>query len=76
MTEIPLPVSKFRTEAVRKVIGELLDQCTDKQRAHLHQIHNSAPWHGLKNCPENKLDETYELLRRTVMKNIFTEPKP
>jgi hypothetical protein len=35
----------------------------------LHRIHDNAPWKGLTNCPEHKLDETYDLLRRTAIKN-------
>lgn len=65
----PRSAAELRTDAVREAIGELLAECTETQRAFLHRIHDNAPWKGLANCPGNKLDETYELLRRTVLVN-------
>jgi hypothetical protein len=59
--------AELREIAVRSGINELMRQCTQTQIAFIHRIHDSAPWRGLKNCPANRLDETYELLRRTVL---------
>lgn len=68
MSEI-LTAAQVRTKAVRDAIASLLAECTDKQRALLNQIHDAAPWRGLANLPDYKVDETYELVRRTVIKN-------
>jgi len=68
--KIFVPTAKQITEqALRKAIEDLSKRCTEKQVAFLHKIHDSAPWKGLDRCPENKLTETYELLRRTVISN-------
>ena len=61
--------TQVRDRAIRDGINELLGQCTDKQKSFLHNIHDHAPWNGLHNCPSSKLDDTYELLRRTVNSN-------
>lgn len=65
----PLNSDDIQEKALREGIGELITQCTTKQVEFLHRIHNGAPWKGLDNCPPGKLAETYELLRRTVLKN-------
>jgi hypothetical protein len=64
---------QLRNDAVRQGIAGLMEQCTEVQNASLHRIHDGAPWKGLANCPDNKLDETYELLRRTLNRGA---PKP
>ena len=58
--------AQVRERAIRGGIARLLARCTDTERACLHHIHDHAPWKGLTNCPASQLDETYELLRRTV----------
>lgn len=65
----PLDAEQLRIQALREGIALLMTQCTEKQNAFLHKIHDSAPWKGLANCPPGKLGETYELLRRTVIQN-------
>lgn len=68
----PPSTEDLRISGLRDGIAELMAECTEKQLAGLHRIHDSAPWKGLANCPVNKLGETYELLRRTVMSNLTT----
>jgi hypothetical protein len=68
MSEV-LTAEQFRVKAMRDGISELMEQCTEEQLALLHRIHDNSPWKGLANCPDNKLADTYELLRRTVLKN-------
>ena len=65
----PPTTRQVEEQALRDGIAELMRQCTEAQIAGLHRIHNSAPWKGLDNCPPAQLSATYELLRRTVMKN-------
>ncbi len=62
-----LPSAKeIRETAVRQAINDLLPSLSEKQASLLHRIHASAPWKNLENCPENQLDITYELIRRTL----------
>lgn len=68
MSDIPT-ADEVRDQALRDAIHVLLAQCTEKQRAALHAIHDRAPWKGLFNCPADKLRETYNLVRRTVEAN-------
>ena len=63
----PLPAEQLQEQALRGGIADLMSQCTEKQNAFLHQLHDGASWRGLANCPADKLSETYELLRRTVL---------
>lgn len=63
-----LTAQQLRSKAVRDGINALLENCTAQQRANLHRIHDTAPWKGLANCPEDELNNTYELVRRTVLK--------
>lgn len=65
----PLSAEAVRVKALRDGIDDMLEQCTQVQQAFLHRIHDSAPWKGLANCPDSKLPETYELLRRTISAN-------
>lgn len=65
----PLTSDAVRIKALRDGIDDMLQQCTQVQQEFLHHIHDSAPWKGLSNCPDSKLSETYELLRRTVNAN-------
>lgn len=65
----PLSAKDLRIKALRDGIAELMTQCTEAQVAGLHRIHDRAPWKGLANCPDDKLVDTYELLRRTVIHN-------
>ncbi len=58
--------AQVKEQAIRGAIDGLMNACTDKERQFLHTIHEHAPWKVLANCPALKLDETYELLRRTV----------
>jgi hypothetical protein len=60
---------KMQIDALRNGINDLVLRCTDKQIKFLQTIHDNAPWKGLANCPDDKLAETYELLRRTVIVN-------
>ncbi len=60
---------EVKERAIREAIMRLLGLCTEKEQQFLHTIHDHAPWKGLANCPGSKLDETYELLRRTVKHN-------
>lgn len=69
MTEKIKTAKEVETMAVRESIYELLEQCTVDQVSFFFQIHLNAPWQGFKNCPENKLSENYELIRRTVLSN-------
>ena len=67
--EMSEPTAKqVKEHAMRDAIARLLSVCTEKEQQFLHAIHDHAPWKGLKNCPYEKLDETYDLLRRTVMR--------
>lgn len=62
-----MPSSKeLQTNAVRQAINEALPLLSDKGRALIHRIHDNAPWKGLANCPDAKLSETYELIRRSL----------
>lgn len=68
--ETMIPSAKeLREQSVRTGIDSLIALCTPEQVAFLHKIHDSSPWKGLHNCPADKLDDTYELLRRTVVGN-------
>ncbi len=67
---VPLSAEAAKTKTLRDGIDSMLDMCTEPQRAFLNRIHDNAPWRGLANCPDNKLAETYELLRRTVSANL------
>lgn len=66
---VPLSTEQLRVKSLRDGISELMLECTAKQIGMLHRIHDNAPWKGISNCPESKLSDTYELLRRTVMGN-------
>lgn len=59
----------MQEKAARDAIDGLLDECTDAQNVWFHKIHNAAPWKGVRHIPVAKLSESYELLRRTVIKN-------
>jgi hypothetical protein len=61
--------NEVKAAALRAEIENLLHECTDAQKLGLHRIHDNAPWKGFVNCPPEKLSETYELVRRTVMGN-------
>lgn len=65
----PISAEALRATTLRSGIAELFEECDAVQQAFLHRIHDSAPWGGIANCPDNKLAETYELLRRTVSMN-------
>lgn len=67
--------TELKIAAIRDGITRLLALCTEKQRTLVHHVHQYAPWKSLENCPPDKLDETYELLRRTAIKNR-QEAKP
>jgi hypothetical protein len=69
-TSVPLSAEAAKTKALRDGIDSMMDLCTEKQIAFLNKIHDNAPWKGLANCPDNKLVDTYELLRRTVAANV------
>ena len=58
--------AQIKEQAIRAAIAQLMEVCTESERQFLHTIHDHAPWKGLVYCPAVKLDETYELLRRTV----------
>ena len=61
--------AQIKEQAIRVAIAQLMDVCTERERQFVHTIHDHAPWKGLVHCPATKLDETYELLRRTVNTN-------
>jgi hypothetical protein len=65
----PISADEARQQALRDGIRDMLEECTEAQRAFLHRIHDNAPWKGLANCPPGKLAESYELVRRTVFGN-------
>lgn len=66
----PIPNAlELRNAAVRDGIDALLKLCTREQAEGFFRIHFSAPWRAFNFMPDNKLDESYELLRRTVIKN-------
>lgn len=65
----PPSAEQIKEQALRQGISDLMGECSEKQNAFLHRIHDNAPWKGLANCPAGKLSETYELLRRTVAEN-------
>lgn len=67
---VPMSAESAKVKALRDGIDSMLDLCTEQQQAFLHRIHDNAPWKGLSNCPDGKLSETYELLRRTIAANI------
>lgn len=69
-----LDSEQLKEKALRDGIAELMQQCTEKQNAFLHKIHDSAPWRGLANIPTKELGNTYELLRRTVEQNLKATP--
>jgi hypothetical protein len=68
----PLKFAAMQEQAARDAIDFLLTQCTDAQDVGFHRIHNAAPWKGVQNIPVDKLCESYELLRRTVIQNEKT----
>jgi len=65
-----LTAKHLQEQVLRDGIVELMGQCTEQQNCLLHRIHDNAPWKGLMNCPTDRLTETYNLLHRTVVKNI------
>ena len=69
MADAPISAAEVQSQSLRDGINALLEDCTEKQRAFLHRIHDSAPWKGLANCPPDQLSLSYELLRRTVIEN-------
>ena len=62
-----------KRESMLVSIKELLAECTEDQACFFNRIHNRAPWKGIDNCPENRLAESYQLIRRTVIENRAKE---
>lgn len=59
---------EVQAKALRDATEAGLALCTPKEVAFFNKIHDQAPWKGWANCPDEKLVESYELVRRTVMK--------
>lgn len=53
-------------DLIRQAINDALPLLSEKGRALIHRIHDNAPWKGLANCPDSKLNQTYELIRRSL----------
>ena len=58
---------EIKNDALRAAIDAEMSMLTERQCKLIYRIHDNAPWKGLANCPPEKLDETYELIRRTSM---------
>lgn len=65
----PVSAADVQINALRAGIDDMLVQCSEKQREFFHRIHASSPWKTIDKCPPGKLSESYELLRRTIIKN-------
>jgi hypothetical protein len=55
---------------VRQAISALLDDCTFAEANGFYRIHDNAPWKGVANMPDDRLDASYDLLRRTILDRV------